>query len=68
MGGNVWLCLQAQEGNMYFTELAERVEYGNYVDVMIIVALVFALIANTLLLEDNASISKIIILYTTITI
>ena len=24
------LCLQAQEGNNYFTELAERVEYGNY--------------------------------------
>ena len=22
--------LQAQEGNIYFTELAERVEYGNY--------------------------------------
>ena len=28
--GCVWLCLQAQEGNSYFTELAERVEYGNY--------------------------------------
>ena len=27
----MWLCLQAQEGNIYFTELAERVEYGNYV-------------------------------------
>ena len=26
----VWLCLQAQEGNINFTELAERVEYGNY--------------------------------------
>ena len=25
------LCLQAQEGNIYFTELAERVEYDNYV-------------------------------------
>ena len=25
-----WLCLLAQEGNIYFTELAERVEYGNY--------------------------------------
>ena len=25
------LFLQAQEGNIYFTELAERVEYGNYV-------------------------------------
>ena len=24
------LCLQAQGGNTYFTELAERVEYGNY--------------------------------------
>ena len=23
--------LQAQKGNTYFTELAERVEYGNYV-------------------------------------
>ena len=23
--------LQAQRGNAYFTELAERVEYGNYV-------------------------------------
>ena len=22
--------MQAQEGNIYFTELAERVEYGNY--------------------------------------
>ena len=30
MGGCVWLFLQAQEGNTYFTELAERVEYGNY--------------------------------------
>ena len=30
MLGCVWLCLQAQEGNIYFTELAERVEYGNY--------------------------------------
>ena len=29
--GCLWLCLQAQEGNIYFTELAERVEYGNYV-------------------------------------
>ena len=29
--GCVWLCLQAQEGNIYFTELAERVEYGKYV-------------------------------------
>ena len=29
--GCVWLCLQAQEGNTYFTELAERVEYGNHV-------------------------------------
>ena len=33
--GCVWLCLQAQEGNTYiyifFTELAERVEYGNCV-------------------------------------
>ena len=28
--GCVWLFLQAQEGNIYFTELAERVEYGNY--------------------------------------
>ena len=28
--GCVWLCLQAQEGNIYFTELAERVEYGKY--------------------------------------
>ena len=25
------LFLQAQEGNIYFAELAERVEYGNYV-------------------------------------
>ena len=29
--GCVWLFLQAQEGHIYFTELAERVEYGNYV-------------------------------------
>ena len=29
--GCVWLRLQAQEGNIYFTELAGRVEYGNYV-------------------------------------
>ena len=28
--GCVWLCLQAREGNIYFAELAERVEYGNY--------------------------------------
>ena len=27
-----WLFLQAQEGTIYFTELAERVEYGNYDD------------------------------------
>ena len=26
----VWLFLQAQGGNIYFRELAERVEYGNY--------------------------------------
>ena len=26
--------MQAQEGNIYFTELAERVEYGNYEDVL----------------------------------
>ena len=26
----VWLFLQAQEGHIYFTELAERVEYGKY--------------------------------------
>ena len=30
--GCVWLSSQAQEGNIYFTELAERVEYGNYDD------------------------------------
>ena len=30
IGGCVWLSLQAQEGTTYFTELAERVEYGNY--------------------------------------
>ena len=30
MLGCVWLLLQAQEGNNYFTELAERVEYGNF--------------------------------------
>ena len=28
--GCVWLFLQAQEENIYFIELAERVEYGNY--------------------------------------
>ena len=28
--GCVWLFLQAQKGTIYFTELAERVEYGNY--------------------------------------
>ena len=27
----VWLLLQAQKGDIYFTESAERVEYGNYV-------------------------------------
>ena len=30
MGVCFWLILQAQEGYIYFTELAERVEYGNY--------------------------------------
>ena len=30
LGGCFWLFLQAQEGNTSFTELAERVEYGNY--------------------------------------
>ena len=30
--GCFWLFLQAQEENSYFTELAERVEYGNYGD------------------------------------
>ena len=30
MGGCFWLSLQAQKGDIYFTELAERVEYGNY--------------------------------------
>ena len=29
---NIIPVLQAQEGNIYFTELAERVEYGNYAD------------------------------------
>ena len=29
-GAVCWLFLQAEEGNLYFTELAERVEYGNY--------------------------------------
>ena len=28
--GCAWLFLQAQKGTIYFTELAERVEYGNY--------------------------------------
>ena len=27
--GCLWLCLQARKGTIYFTELAERVEYGN---------------------------------------
>ena len=31
------LILQAQEGNIYFTELAERVEYGNYVIIIIFI-------------------------------
>ena len=31
MGGCVWLFLQAQKGDIYFTEMAERVEYGKYV-------------------------------------
>ena len=31
MLGSVCLFLQAQEENIDFTELAERVEYGNYV-------------------------------------
>ena len=30
IGGCVWLFLQAQKGTIYFTGLAERVEYGNY--------------------------------------
>ena len=29
--GLFWAVLQAQKGNTYFTELAERVEYGSYV-------------------------------------
>ena len=29
MGGCFWLLLQAQKGDTYFTELAERAEYGN---------------------------------------
>ena len=28
--GYVWRFLRAQKGNIYFTELPERVEYGNY--------------------------------------
>ena len=28
--GCVWLFLQAQEGNIYFTEFVKRVDYGNY--------------------------------------
>ena len=35
MGGCCWLFLQAQEGDIHFTELAERVEYGKYVIIMI---------------------------------
>ena len=30
-GGCFWLFLQAQKGDTYFTELAERAEYGNHV-------------------------------------
>ena len=30
----MWLLLQAQKGNIYFTELPERVEYGNYVAII----------------------------------
>ena len=30
MGGCFWLFLQARKGNIYFTELAGRVEHGNY--------------------------------------
>ena len=30
MGGCFWLFLQTQKGNTYFTELAERAEYGSY--------------------------------------
>ena len=29
MWGCFWLLLQAQKGDTYFTELAERAEYGN---------------------------------------
>ena len=42
MVGCVWLFLQAQEGNIYFTELAERVEYFNY-DIYIYIYLYISL-------------------------
>ena len=45
-GGCFWLRLQAQEGNIYFTELAERVEYGNYVGDSILIVMIILIIVN----------------------
>ena len=32
--------MQARDGNLYFTELAERVEHGNYVITIIIIIII----------------------------
>ena len=45
--GCAWLFLQAQEGNLYFTEWAERVEYGNYAIITIITTAIAAAATTT---------------------
>ena len=45
--GCVWLFLQAREGNIYFTELAERVEYGNYEDIIIVIIVIVIVDSNS---------------------
>ena len=45
--------MQARKGNNYFTELAERAEYGNYARVVIELIIVVILIMMIIIVTGN---------------
>ena len=66
MLGCVWLCLQAQEGNIHFTELAERVEYGNYDNNNIIGIIIIVVTINMIIIIISSSSSTMFFLISTL--
>ena len=59
MGGCFWLLLQAQRGDTYFTELAERVEYANYVYIYIYIYIYIVIIISKMCVHEVLAASGI---------